>query len=61
MVTSILGACELCLLKYFKTNRETSVSLDIKGSLILLQDSVGGVLEERSRYVLDSASEEAGQ
>ena len=66
MVTSILGTCELCLLQYLETNGETGgftiyCQPRHKGSIILSQDSVGGVLEDRSRYVLDNTSEEAGQ
>ena len=62
----LTSTCELSLLQYLETRGETG-GLAIyckprhKGSLILSQDSVGGVLEERSRYVLDSTSEEAGQ
>ena len=54
------------LLQYLETNGETGgfaiyCQPRHKGSLILSQDSVGGVLEERSHYVLDSTSGEAGQ
>ena len=54
------------LLQYLETNGETGgfaiyCQPRHKGSLTLSQDSVGGVLEERSHYVLDSTSGEAGQ
>ena len=53
MVTSILGACELCLLQYLETHGETGgfaiyCQPRHKGSLILSQDSVGGILEDGS-------------
>ena len=47
------GACELCLLQYLETNGETGGVASYckprhKGSLILSQDSVGGILEDGS-------------
>ena len=54
------------ILQYLETRVETGGFMIYceprhKGSLILLQDSVDGVLKDRSHYVLGSTSEEEGQ